>query len=259
MKDPQRLLESADFPTDVARLLRVRDLPSAIPGDVERRGRAHAARLAAIPAGAVATWFSFKAVAAVVAAGALTTTGAVVVWHQTHGEETTNAPMAVPSEPQRIASKVGHDSLSAPVERTVPSEETEESTAVVETEPEVSIPAPAVTAAPRRSPHPVKSAVVVRPGADSLQEEATLLEKARAQLAADPQAALAVARQHARRFARGQLRSERQLIEMDALRRTGQFNAARALAKRALAAQPDGLYAERVRKLLQALPPDERN
>jgi hypothetical protein len=62
--------------------------------------------------------------------------------------------------------------------------------------------------------------------------------------------ALQIAAEHAQRFPRGQLTSERMLIQIEALHRSGRDGEARALANRVLGGATGGLYAERIRKLL---------
>jgi hypothetical protein len=88
------------------------------------------------------------------------------------------------------------------------------------------------------------------PSAGGLAEETALLEGARRALSGSPEQALARTREHARRFPRGQLASERALLEIDALYRLGRRAEARALAERQLARGGDDLYTNRVRRLL---------
>ncbi len=61
----------------------------------------------------------------------------------------------------------------------------------------------------------------VEAASDSVKAEATLLEKARALVVSDPNKALALTREHARRFPRGVLAQEREVIGIEALRRLG--------------------------------------
>ena len=83
-----------------------------------------------------------------------------------------------------------------------------------------------------------------------LSEEATLVERARRSVAGNPALALSLSRQHARRFPQGQLRSASRSVAIEALRRLGRADEARAHARVLLAEQPRGLYAERARRLL---------
>ncbi len=85
--------------------------------------------------------------------------------------------------------------------------------------------------------------------ADSLAEETELLERARQLLTANSAGALALAQDHARRFPRGKLAIERQLIEVDALQRLGKSDEARArilILKRKL---EGSIYESRLKQL----------
>jgi hypothetical protein len=100
-----------------------------------------------------------------------------------------------------------------------------------------------VVAAPGATAAPVASNA-------SLAAESLLLEQARRELGRAPALALQIAAEHAQRFPRGQLGSERTLIQIEALHRSGRDGEARALARRALGGASGGWYAERVRQLL---------
>jgi hypothetical protein len=65
-----------------------------------------------------------------------------------------------------------------------------------------------------------------------------------------PSLALAIAKEHAERFPRGQLASERTLIQIEALHRLGRDAEARSLARGLLGGASAGLYAERIGQLL---------
>jgi hypothetical protein len=84
-----------------------------------------------------------------------------------------------------------------------------------------------------------------------------LLEQARAVLARDPTTALTRLAQHRARFPSGVLGAERDLIELDALRRTGRTTEARSHAQAWLEREPSGLHAARVRAILASLAPPE--
>jgi hypothetical protein len=86
--------------------------------------------------------------------------------------------------------------------------------------------------------------------ASSLAAEAALLETARAKMRGAPAEALALAAQHTARFPRGQLSSERALIQIEALHRLRRDAEARGLARSLLKGSGAGMYAERVRQLL---------
>ena len=84
----------------------------------------------------------------------------------------------------------------------------------------------------------------------SIADEARLLEKARARLTAEPAQALEVANTHERLYPTGQLSAEREFIAVDALMRLGRRTEAEQRAEPRLRQFPNGLYAKRLRKLL---------
>jgi hypothetical protein len=86
--------------------------------------------------------------------------------------------------------------------------------------------------------------------ADTLAEEAAQLERARAELASDPRAALSTLDAYTRRYPKGQLGAERELIAIEALQRLGRPGAARARGEAFIAKHPKSLYVARIRKLL---------
>ena len=83
-------------------------------------------------------------------------------------------------------------------------------------------PAPSA-ARPPRSP--------ARAGAARRPDEAALLARAQAALATQPEMALALSREHQRRFPRGALAEEREVIAIEALKRLGRTGAAHARAQ----------------------------
>jgi hypothetical protein len=99
-------------------------------------------------------------------------------------------------------------------------------------------------------PHPAARA---RPHAHPLdpsaaaEAEHVLLVEARRTLPADPARALALADQHAARFAAGMLAPEREMIAVDALEALGRDDAARRRATALAARWPGSSYARRVR------------
>lgn len=118
-------------------------------------------------------------------------------------------------------------------------------------------PAPAVESPPAAelNPTPVlpianASAVPSASSGASLSAEAQLLEQARRELRRAPAFALQIAAEHAQRFPRAQLASERALIQIEALHRLGRDTEARALARSVSGGAGGGLYTERIRQLL---------
>jgi hypothetical protein len=87
---------------------------------------------------------------------------------------------------------------------------------------------PAALQKPTRALRESRGSRASRPAA--ALEEAALLERAQAALARDPAAALALTREHQRRFARGALGQEREVIAIEALKRLGRHEAASSRA-----------------------------
>ncbi len=89
--------------------------------------------------------------------------------------------------------------------------------------------------------------------ADTLAEEAALLERARAALASSPSSALQRTEEHAAQYPAGKLGVERELLAIDALGRLGRRAEARARAESLLERARGSLYEERLRQLLDGL------
>ena len=121
----------------------------------------------------------------------------------------------------------------------------------VEPPPALAPAAPRITAT-RASVH----ANVTAQSADSLREQAALLDRSRSRVAAgDPNGALALLDDYDRRFARAPLSEESNLIRIEALVRRGDRGAASALARRFLKAYPASVHVARVTALLHTLSP----
>lgn len=83
-------------------------------------------------------------------------------------------------------------------------------------------PAPAATPSAATAPEPAPSAPSLeKPSAPAQLSEVELLEQARQSLKSDPSRALQRANEHARRFPRGVLVQEREVLAIQALRRLG--------------------------------------
>jgi hypothetical protein len=87
----------------------------------------------------------------------------------------------------------------------------------------------------------------------TLAGELELLETARGHLARSPETALAKLAEHRARYPSGLLANERDLMELDALRKTGRVEDARSRAQAWLARDPRGMHAARVRQILSTL------
>ncbi len=89
----------------------------------------------------------------------------------------------------------------------------------------------------------------------SLSAEQLLLDQARAALTArEPERALALLSEHARRFARPQLGEEREALAIQALAVEGRFDEARARAARLRASAPNSLFLPAVDATLTSIP-----
>jgi hypothetical protein len=202
-----------------------------------RRLSAKVARASAVPAVA-AGWLFVKSAGAalgvVLGSGAIAVSAGIIDW---------SPPRAAPSSalaPPRAPQSRVNAPVVAPTPEAVP--------AVVPDAPPEALPA-------KPSPQPTLGSAAALPsasasGAGSLALEAALLELARAEMRSTPTVALSIAAEHAERFPRGQLASERTLIQIEALHRLGRDGEARVLARGVLGGAQAGLYRERVQHLL---------
>jgi len=95
------------------------------------------------------------------------------------------------------------------------------------------------------------------PKTSKLAEEVALLDQARAAAAqSDPIRTLQLTNSYQRQFPSGAMAPEAQLLQVEALVRTGQSAAAAPIARKLLQAAPNGPHAERIRALL---PPKDLN
>ena len=97
--------------------------------------------------------------------------------------------------------------------------------------------APKVKAPPRRA----------LLGINATEDEAKLLERARAALATQPSLAFALTEEHSRRFARGALREEREVVAIEALRKLGKKHIAAQRAARFEQRYPGSVHLEKIR------------
>jgi hypothetical protein len=92
------------------------------------------------------------------------------------------------------------------------------------------------------------------PRGNPLEQEAALLESARAKLRADPASALTTLESHASEFPAGILAMEREVLTVDALRRLGREVEARQRARALLAQSHGSPYERRIEAILDASP-----
>jgi hypothetical protein len=86
---------------------------------------------------------------------------------------------------------------------------------------------------------------------DALAGEAKLLNQAHAAMATDPQTALSIAGEHAKRYPRGQLAAERELILVQALVKLGRTREAEARGRALRKSAPGSIYGERLDTILK--------
>lgn len=231
MSAPRRWLDDPDADEALREVLRATPRARLLDAVTRKRLRAQVARAAALPAVA-AGWLFVKSAGAalglVLGTGAIAVATGVVEWSP---RPAASSPVTAPSAPR--APRAAPPPAPAP--------------AAIQSEPGRELEAPL----PKLNPAPsLPFASPSSSGTGTLSAEAALLEQARRQLRVAPAVALSVAAEHAQRFPRGQLTSERTLIQIEALHRLNRDSEARALGRRLLGGAASGLYAERVRRLL---------
>lgn len=237
--DPPRLRDDPSVPGELQDLVASGAAPPPLDPLIKARSLAQLGVGSAATATGVKLWLLIGGLGAAVATGVVVTSATSSVNSPTSSTSTASPapePVTPPAEP--IVELEAESLLESPVFR-----ELEEAAAPmpepVEAEP-----------VSRRS-----GAARVEAPADTLLVEAGILEEARLLLRANPQGTLSQTRRHAREYPRGQLRAERELIAIDALTRLGRRTAARARATALLERSPGGIYAERARRMLDALSP----
>jgi hypothetical protein len=258
MSEPRRWKDSPDAPVGMRELLHSSRASRPLDEAAFRRGAARVATFSVAPAAvaAVSVWAKLAAAGVVGLAAA----GAVVAADA----------LRSPSHDERVVSPVAAATAVTPSPRTavplVPA-----ALPPVEEPPSPPAIAPPVTAIRARtqpasvmavataSASPAEEAAPQAPeepherARSTLDDELQLLESARDLLARSPETALAKLAEHRARFPSGVLTSERDLMELDGLRRTGRVAEARSRAQAWLAREPSGMHAERVRRILSSL------
>jgi hypothetical protein len=231
MDDPTRFVDDASAPPELRAALRGSRRAAGMEQETRARLGARVARLAAVPV-SVAALLSVKSAAALgIGLGIVTASVSVGLFEYVErGSEPKLEvpPAATPKVRAAPTPRANADLAPQPAEEPVE-----------ELDPVPDLPSRSIPTPPPASP-----------SLGGLAEETALLESARHALSGSPEQALARTREHARRFPRGQLASERTLLEIDALYRLGRRAEARSLAERQLARGGDDLYTTRVRRLL---------
>lgn len=243
MSDPVRWLDGApDAPRGANELLAAgRAIP---PLSAPTKARV-AARLAA---GGAVSLLGMKALAAM---ALKSTSGKVIAVVATLGAATVATTTTI--ERRHRAEPVRTTRVSALAPRPQISPLPAPPVASLGSPPEAST-TPAVRPPPARRPHAPRSEAIETPATisvDLLRAEAALLEEAREILERQPRQALVHLSRHAKEFRDGHLTAERKLLTIEALTRLGKRAQARKLARGFLAEHGQGVYSERVERLLQ--------
>lgn len=262
MQEPRRLVDDEDIPERVRQRLRQAAASPWVDVDTERglarlcgaieADMAAATAAAAAAAAGKAAWKPWALSAAGGAACALVVGGALLLRvpapndlraghalapSAAHAPALSVAAAAEPSPSALAAAEPSPPALAA----AEPSPSALAAPADVEAPPSTEPSAPATLAEPppRKAPSPV---------AARHADEVAHLARARALAASDPGAALRLADEGHRTFARGILYPEREALAIDCLRRSGRTGEARARAQRFVKRFPRSPFAERMRR-----------
>ncbi|HMA95508.1 MAG TPA: hypothetical protein VKP30_22620 [Polyangiaceae bacterium] len=275
--DPPRLLELADTPPNLHKLLQSArgDGPSAAEieqlihvagslGESFQSGLFLANQLlpqAAAPSGALGLFAGTGKFFATVVLAISTSALGVAGWSFLHGDETresTSQPRV--SSPRltvgdRSAHDQGSDARPVGVESQAQVADSITSSELHGQDPSQSLVDSGSTPRPKETWAPASRRAAARRGAASSAtpmaampdpEEFRVLQAAREKLPSSPASALVLAESHARRFSRGMLDQERETIAIEALARLGRADEARARSKVFLSRFPASPYRSRV-------------
>src|SRR6185436_18620161 len=201
MNAPRRWVDDPEADETLREVLRAAPSARALDQVTRRRLRTRVARASAVPALA-AGWLFMKSAAAglgiVLDTGTIAVSTDVIDWSPSQPVQ--SDPRALSKAAKRAPSQAVVV-VPPPAPAAPPDLETDEP--ATKLNPTPSLPAPSTSVS----------------GVGTLSAEAGLLEQARGQMRVAPATALAIAAEHARRFPRGQLASERALIQIEALHR----------------------------------------
>jgi hypothetical protein len=226
VSDPTRIRDAgSDVPDELRELFRSAEKPEPLAPAAQAALSGRIAAIAASPIPLFTRALPWLVGAAMVAAGAVAV--------QSRG-----------GEPERLAEPVAKPPAvaAAPAASADPPDRAPATIAKrVKPLPRIEVQGPALTPAPKPSASPE----------DSLKGEAELLNKAHRALATDPSTALAIAREHAKRYPRGQLAAERELLLVQALVKLGRRSEAEARGRELREAAPNNIYEERLDTVLR--------
>lgn len=224
MTDPARLREGgSDLSPELSDLFRGAQKPEPLSAAADARLRGQVSALAMSPPAPL-----FKAAPWLLAGGLVVVAGGLA-WLTQHDER--------PRAPQRPAATSAKTAPVALVPAPVPTSE--------------ALPSPEAKHAPVASVGRTTPTEPPSVSEDTLAVEAKLLNQAHAAMPADPRKALAIAGEHAKRYPRGQLAAERELIVIQALVKLGRTHEAEARGRALRKSSPSSIYGERLDTILK--------
>jgi hypothetical protein len=228
-----------DHNHDLARIFSSGEATRSMPDAVRQRA---ALRLSTAVATSNSLHLLFKALALFAGVGALLAAMAFFVIRATIQRRTIAAPTAPIKEPPAatLITPAVPSAVDAPVAQPSPD-------AVPMTSSHHATSQRAPRGAPAAISNPPPASSPPPPDEDTLAREVALLERARAQLDANPTATLELLDEHDVSFPMGKLRIERELLALDALERLDRAAEAVARAKRLLKTAEGTIYEARVR------------
>jgi len=122
-------------------------------------------------------------------------------------------------------------------------------------QPEPTLPPPKPAPPKKVKPTPTAPGPEPEEDVDLLAREVSLLDGVRAELTRAPKRALELLERHAREFPDGALKSEAELLRLEALVKAQRRAQAQQLAQRLSAQNPSGPVAERIQRILEGTSP----
>jgi hypothetical protein len=253
MRAPVRFREDPSAPTDVRELVQSAGRSRPLPRDARARSIRRLDRLVVAQAAAgLVLWakgVAFAGLCVVGAAAAVHVVPALVHRLDRTDERTESVHEKPRARPAPVAMPL------RALERPPTPDPAASDSVMLAAIPSFVAPEPAAVARDRVMP-PAPSASSVpesTPERDPLEREAAMLEEARAMLDRHPSGALAVLDRHAVAFPAGQLGMERELLAVQALRRLGRLEEARARGDALLRQATGSIYEVRVRAMMDEL------
>lgn len=255
MSAPTRWKDSPDAPVGMRELLGSAKRSVPLDEATQARLATRIARTSIVPAAAASATIGIWAKLAAAGAIGLAAAGTVVV--TSHGRSEPSSALTEPKTPSPVSPTAKTTLAPEPVPAVEP---------VIVAEPPLARPpaaaVPVTKVGVALAPAPAEPASTTAasvwtpevPRAKSaLGDELGLLEDAKRQMERSPETSLEKLAEHRARHPVGVLASERDLMELDALRRTGRTAEAAERARAWLAREPYGIHSARVRQILAAL------